>query len=145
MERVGWRHKRKPRLASRNCHMQEACSSRRRFLLLALFFGLMLGFAVYRHSSFVVWNDSHGLYHPRASGETTGWDKMRQRYQHDPLDALFSCCLKGSFLSTGGGGYRPLSELWICLAALFFYTPSYLPWPVLLAVGAAVGALAVCL
>ncbi|MGH7174431.1 MAG: hypothetical protein ACRELF_02905 [Gemmataceae bacterium] len=120
-------------------------STWRRYGLPALFLFLTFGFAAYRHSSFVVWNDSHVLYHPRGGNETTGWDTMRERFQVDPLDALGRCCLKGSFLSTGGGGYRPLSELWISLAALFFYTPSYLPLPVLLVVGAVLGALAVSL
>jgi hypothetical protein len=126
--------------------MQEACPPpRRRYWLLALFLFLMLGFAWYRHSPFAVWNDSHVLFHPRGSNETTGWDEMNDHFARDPLGTLGSCCIKGSFLSTGGGGYRPLSELWVCFVALFFATPNYLPLPVLLVVGAVLGGLAVCL
>lgn len=126
--------------------MQEACSpSRQRYGLLALFLFLTVGFAAYRHSSFAVWNDSPALYHPHSSNEATGWTALREHFQYDPLGALNNDCLKRSFLSTDIGGYRPLSELWVCLATLFFYTPSYLPLPVLLVTGSVLGALAVCL
>ncbi|HTU20953.1 MAG TPA: hypothetical protein VMG10_23075 [Gemmataceae bacterium] len=126
--------------------MQEAClPTWRRYGLPALFLFLTFGFAAYRHSSFVVWNDSSALYHPHSSGERTGWVALRQRLKQDSLGTLVCNGLKQCFVGTASGGYRPLSELWICLGALFFYTPSYLPLPVLLAVGAILGALAVSL
>jgi hypothetical protein len=104
----------------------------------------MVGFAAYRDSSFVVWNDSSALYHPWPKGERNDWEELRQRYHEHPWDTLLSCCLKDCFLTTDGG-YRPLSQLWIYIAGLFFHTPNYLPWPILIAVGAVIGALAVCL
>ncbi|HWG44468.1 MAG TPA: hypothetical protein VN688_16940 [Gemmataceae bacterium] len=126
--------------------MQEACpSTHRRYWLLTLFLVTMLGFAAYRHSSFAVWNDSPCVFHPRVSDETgPHWDELNAHFRQAPLTTL-GPCFKGSFLATGGGGYRPLSELWTCLAALFFYTPSYLPFPLLLVVGSFLGALAVSL
>jgi hypothetical protein len=125
--------------------MQETCSWRRRYGLLVLFLFLTFGFAAYRHSSFAVWNDSPCVFHPRTSDESgPPWDQLYERFRQDPLDAL-GIRIQDSFLATGGGGYRPLSELWTSLAALFFYTPSYLPFPLLLVVGAVLGALAVSL
>lgn len=126
--------------------MQEACSpTPRRYWLAALFLGVMFGFAAYRHSSFVVWNDSNVLIHPLGTNGVANWDQLYERFQQDPLTTLGSGCFKRSFESIGGDGYRPLSNLWIALAAVFFYTPSYLPFPLLLVVGAILGTLAVSL
>jgi hypothetical protein len=126
--------------------MQEAHSpTHRRYWLAALFLAVMFGFAAYRHSSFVVWNDSNVLIHPFGSNGPANWDQLYERYQQDPLTTLKEGCFKRSFLSIGVDGYRPLSNLWIALAAVFFYTPSYLPLPLLLWVGAILGALTVSL
>jgi len=126
--------------------MEEACPpSWRRYGMPALFLVLTFGFMAYRHSSFTVWNDSPALYHPHGKTEAPGWDSVRERFRSAPLDALVNGCLKNSFLEIPEGGYRPLSVLWGGLAAVFFYTPRYLPWPVLLLVGMVLGALAVSL
>ncbi len=126
--------------------MEEArLPSWRRYGLPALFLALTFGFMAYRHSSFAVWNDSPALYHPCGNTETTARDSVRERFQSAPLDALVNGCLRDSFLIIREGGYRPLSELWVTLATVFFYTPSYLPWQVLLTVGMVLGALAVSL
>ncbi len=126
--------------------MEEArLPSWRRYGLPALFLALTFGFMAYRQSSVAVWNDSPALYHPRSQTETMVWDSLRERFQSAPLDALVNGCFKESFLVIREGGYRPLSELWVILAAVFFYTPRFLPWPVLLLVGMVLGALAISL
>lgn len=124
--------------------MQEASPpTRRRYYLLALFLAMMVGFAVYRHSSFVVWNDSPSVFHPRNSGETAHWEELHEHFWHTPLATLGSSIKK--CFSITQDGFRPLSDLWIRLVVMFFYNTSHLPFPLLLIVGAWLGALVVSL
>src|SRR5579875_2074808 len=126
--------------------MQEAHSpTHRRYWMTALFLAVMFGFVAYRHSSFVIWNDSSAVFHPHNGDEEIIWDKMCEQFHRDSLSAFETHCLKGSFQTTEFGGYRPLSVLYVALATVFFYTPSYLPVSLMLFVGAVLGALAVSL
>ena len=126
--------------------MQEACSpASRRYWLAALFLGVMFGFAAYRQPDVPIWNDSSALFHRLDGAELSGLEDLRNHYRQDSPAMLGCHCLKVSFRSTVSGGYRPLTELWLVLVALFFYTPNAVPFPLVLAVGAVLGALAVSL
>jgi hypothetical protein len=124
--------------------MLKVCSpARSGFWLLALFLAITLGFAAYRHSNFAVWNDSPGIFHPRENNETgSGWEVEGERLRHAPLATLWACVAR-SFRSVEGGGYRPLSGLWTNILGVLCYSPTSLPVPLLLLVGALHGALAV--
>src|SRR5207302_3442364 len=107
----------------------------------ALFLTTALGFSAYRYSSFAVWNDSPCVFHPRGSDDTgPGWDEEYRRFRQAPLAGVAGVCR-----SVEGGGYRPLSASWTYLAAVLFYNPRSLPFPLLLVVGAVHGAQAVSL
>jgi hypothetical protein len=122
--------------------MHEARMPTRRFWLLGLFLLVALGFAAYRSSPFVVWDDSDRVFHPYGKDER---HELRERLAQEPLSTFGPYCVRWVFSLVDSSGYRPLSTLWTVFVALFFYTPSYVPLPVILAVGAALGAFAVSL
>lgn len=125
--------------------MQEGSRATRRYLLCAMFLSITLGFAVYRHSSFAIWNDSSWVFHPHCQGGPHHyWDDLRAQTLESPF-ALLSSCIRLSFLDSRGCGYRPLSGLWTSMTALLFPAEEPVPLPLLLAVGAILGSLAVCL
>ncbi len=117
--------------------MVEACSRNRRVLwLLALFVAVTLGFAAYRNSPFVIWNDSASFF-PSDDNDDPGrrGDALREGFRRDPLAALGSCAAN-AFRSVRGEGYRPLSHLGNSLCLLSCSAAAVLPLPLLLFVGA---------
>ena len=125
--------------------MQEAWSRRRRvFWLTALFLITTLGFAAYRHSSFVVWNDSDGVFRPGDGHDPAGQRQQPRALRQAPL-AVLGSYVTGAFQSFAGGGYRPLSQLWKAVAELSLDDGASLPLALLLVIGALLGALAVSL
>lgn len=119
--------------------------ARRRLWLLALFLTTTLCFVACRYSSFAVWNDSPDVFHPRDPDEgVQHWEEGSCYLRAHPLTALRSFTVQ-AFGSAENGGYRPLAGLWTNITGTLFYTPTALPLPLLLIVGALHGAFAVAL
>ena len=125
--------------------VQATFQRHRRYGLLALFAVITVGFACYRCSLFAIWNDSSCVFHPHGIDDPNDyWEELRIQFQEAPL-ATAAHGIQKCFLDTKSGGYRPISGLWTCLCALIFYSPSEIPFPLLLANGAILGGLAVSL
>ena len=126
--------------------MHEACSRKHGGLrLLALFLAVTLGFAAYRHSTFVVWNDSDAVFRAADGADPARLrEEERERFRRAPAAAL-KAYGAAAFRCLGGGGYRPISHLWESFWNLSFYDDAAPSLLLLLAVGALHGLLAVSL